>query len=152
MNGFSISNSKKYKNLSTSFHIFRVLRNKNMYIWNIISILRMCSLVLRIVFFLLNLQRCIKLSVKQIYIFNSSNELHSIVFKTIKRGEPYRSCSLRHCKFWHHSVVFQVESLLWQYLELLKNNTAKLKLFLNIIQQSKAKQSKAKLEIDNYKA
>lgn len=150
MNGFSISNSKKYKNLSTSFHIFRVLRNKNMYIWNIISILRMCtcSLVLRIVFFfLLNLQRCIKLSVKQIYIFNSSNELHSIVFKTIKRGEPYRSCSLRHCKFWHHSVVFQVESLLWQYLELLKNNTAKLKLFLNIIQQSKAK-----LEIDNYKA
>lgn len=148
MNGFSISNSKKYKNLSTSFHIFRVLRNKNMYIWNIISILRMCSLVLRIVFLLLlNLQRCIKLSVKQIYIFNSSNELHSIVFKTIKRGEPYRSCSLRHCKFWHHSVVFQVESLLWQYLELLKNNTAKLKLFLNIIQQSKAK-----LEIDNYKA
>lgn len=130
MNGFSISNSKKYKNLSTLFHIFRVLRNKNVYIWNIISILRMCSLVLRIViFFFLNLQRCIKLSVKQIYIFNSSNELHSIVFKTIKRGEPYRSCSLRHCKFWHHSVVFQVESLLWQYLELLKNNTAKLKLF-----------------------
>lgn len=51
MNGFSISNSKKYKNLSTLFHIFRVLRNKNMYIWNIISILRMFSLVLRIVIF-----------------------------------------------------------------------------------------------------
>lgn len=32
MNGFLILNSKKYKNLSILFYIFRVLRNKNMYI------------------------------------------------------------------------------------------------------------------------